>query len=245
LTSFPCVLSSPRLPLRRNAVGRSPVVPAKGRTRVGTEVPRGATPRPSRARLIPPPRWWCKPARSRGSSVHRRRGACVLSPTLEATRCRDLPKQVPKFAPPGCGLILRDVALAFSVWQPNVVVRLASRLHLRPSHLAVRTLAYSAWLPSGRLPFQVDCRSWPCVHPRGPRPSIRSVCSRGRRSDRTHTRTSSPEVSRPSGAPSPRYPCPGPSKPAGPEGSAGSVEPRRGVPIPRRPPAPFFTTLTV
>jgi len=32
-------------------------------------------------------------------------------------------------------------------------------------------LASSARLPSGRFPYQVDFRSWPCAHPRGSRPS--------------------------------------------------------------------------
>lgn len=32
-------------------------------------------------------------------------------------------------------------------------------------------MASSARLPSGRFPFQVDFHSWPCLHPRGSRPS--------------------------------------------------------------------------
>jgi hypothetical protein len=52
-------------------------------------------------------------------------------------------------------------------------------------------------------------------------------------------------VCRPCDAPSPGDPCPGPTVRAPNDSVAFPVSPRRGFPHPRRPPAPFLTTLTV
>jgi hypothetical protein len=135
--------------------------------------------------------------------------------------------------------------LTFGVWRPSVFARLASRIHLRPLHLAVWTLASSARPPSGRFPFPRSFRPWSCSHPRGPRPL---PCPLLRCDPRTASpsRTSSPEVRRPSNAPNPESPLPGVRHPDRPLPSCPSCErlvagfhPRFG------PPSPFPTTLTV
>jgi hypothetical protein len=61
------------------------------------------------------------------------------------------------------------VVLTFDVCRTAVAVRLASRLRLRPLHLAVWPLAFFGDPMSGRFPFRRWLRPWPCIHPRGPR----------------------------------------------------------------------------
>jgi hypothetical protein len=137
------------------------------------------------------------------------------------------------------------VGLLHDPRRPSVLARLASQIHLRPLRLAAWTLASSARPPSGRLPFPRYFRPWSCPHPRGPRPLPCPFVQVGPKTVPS-SRTSSPEVRRPSNAPSPENPLPGARHPDRPSPGCpccarlvAGFHPRFG------PPSPFLTTLTV